>query len=52
MGGRKYLEGNYSIRTNLNQVDREVYDEKNGQETLNTQLTNTYNSVYLTANRE
>ena len=47
LGGRKYLEGSYSIRTNLNQVDREVYDEKNGQPTINNQLTNKYNSVYV-----
>jgi hypothetical protein len=47
LGGRKYLEGTYSIRTNLNQVDREVYDEKNGQQTLNNQLTNKYNSQYV-----
>ncbi|NOT75561.1 MAG: TonB-dependent receptor [Cyclobacteriaceae bacterium] len=47
LGGRKYLEATYAIRTNLNQVNREVFDEKNGQATLNTQLTNKYNSTYL-----
>ncbi len=47
LGGRKYLEGTYSIKTNLNQVDREVFDEKNGQETINNQLTNKYNSIYV-----
>jgi outer membrane receptor protein involved in Fe transport len=47
LGGRKYLEGNYNIRTNRNQVDREVYDEKNGQQIVNEQLTNKYNSVYI-----
>ncbi len=47
LGGRKYLEGNYNFRTNRNQVDREVYDEKNGQQTINTQLTNKYNSAYV-----
>ncbi len=47
LGGRKYLEPNYSIKTNLNQVDKEVYDIKNGQATVNNQLTNKYNSVYV-----
>lgn len=47
LGGRKYLEGNYNIRTNRNQVDREVLDDINGQQTLNTQLTNKYSSVYV-----
>lgn len=46
LGGRKYLEGSYNIRTNLNQVDRVVYDEKNGQQTINSQLSNKYNSKY------
>ncbi|HRI78047.1 MAG TPA: TonB-dependent receptor [Cyclobacteriaceae bacterium] len=47
LGGRKYLEGTYNIRTNLNQVNRVVYDEKNGQQTINTQLSNKYNSQYV-----
>ena len=47
LGGRKYLEGSYNIRTNLNQVDRVVYDEKNGQQTINSQLSNKYNSRYV-----
>lgn len=47
LGGRKYLEANYNIRTNQNQVDREVYDVKNGVETINTALSNKYNSNYL-----
>jgi len=47
LGGRKYLEANYSLRTNRNQVDREVYDEKNGQQIINTLLTNKYNSIYV-----
>jgi len=28
-------------------VDREVYDEKNGQQIINTLLTNKYNSIYV-----
>ena len=47
LGGRKYLEGNYSLRTNRNQIDRLVLDEINGQNILNGQLTNKYNSVYV-----
>ena len=47
LGGRKYLEGNYNLRTNRNQVDRLVFDERNGQPTINTQLSNKYNSVYV-----
>ncbi|MFM9986248.1 MAG: outer membrane beta-barrel protein [Flavobacteriales bacterium] len=47
LGGRKYLEGNYNLRTNRNQVNRLVFDEMNGSQILNTQLTNKYNSVYV-----
>jgi len=47
LGGRKYLEARYNIRTNRNQVDRQVYDENNGQQILNQQLSNQYNSVYV-----
>ncbi len=47
LGGRKYVEGNYTFRTNNNQVDRQVYDEKNGQQIINNQLTNKYTSVYI-----
>jgi Outer membrane protein beta-barrel family/CarboxypepD_reg-like domain len=47
LGGRKYLEGSYAYRTNQNQVDRKVFDEKGGVEDLNLQLTNSYNSNYI-----
>lgn len=47
LGGRKYLEANYSYRTNQNQVDRIVYDEKGGASNLNPFLSNTYNSNYI-----
>jgi outer membrane receptor protein involved in Fe transport len=47
LGNRKYLEFNYGIRNNLNQVDRQVFDIKNGLETVNGNLTNQYNSNYL-----
>ncbi|MBI1769678.1 MAG: outer membrane beta-barrel protein [Bacteroidetes bacterium] len=45
LGGRKYLEANYNFTTDINKVDKEVYNSDNN--TLNTQLTNKYNSNYL-----
>lgn len=47
LGGRKYLEANYNIRTNSNDVDYKVYDEITGTPILNTRLTNEYTSDYL-----
>ena len=47
LGNRKYLEANYSFRTNLNQVDKEVYDIANDQNAFNTLLSNKYNSNYM-----
>jgi hypothetical protein len=46
LGKRRYLEANYSYRTNLNDVDREVYDVNNGENVFNTTLSNKYNSDY------
>ncbi len=47
LGNRRYLEFNYSIRTNRNQVDKLVYDVISGQPVVNTVLSNQYNSKYL-----
>jgi Outer membrane protein beta-barrel family/Carboxypeptidase regulatory-like domain len=47
LGNRRYLEFNYSIRTNLNQVDKLVYDVNGGQSTINNTLSNQYHSNYL-----
>ncbi len=47
LGGRKYLEGSYAYRTNQNQVDRKVFDEKGSISNLNALLTNQYNSNYI-----
>ncbi len=47
LGGRKYLEANYSFRTNRNQVDRKVFDEINGAGKLDSLLSNQYNSNYI-----
>ncbi|NJN42631.1 MAG: TonB-dependent receptor [Flammeovirgaceae bacterium] len=46
LGGRKYLEANYSWRTNQNDVDRQVFDEETGQPVLDTLLSSIYNSNY------
>lgn len=47
LGGRKYLEANYSIRTNRNDVIRDVYDVNGGTPVYNDTLSNRYNSNYL-----
>ena len=48
LGGRKYLELNYNFSADLNHIDKEVLNvDSLGQGTLNTQLTNRYNSHYL-----
>lgn len=47
LGGRKYLEANYSIRTNRNDVIRDVYDVNSGTPVYNDTLSNRYNSNYL-----
>jgi hypothetical protein len=46
LGGRKYLEANYSFRQNLNKVDRSVYDINNGEPVFNASLSNQYTSDY------
>lgn len=47
LGGRKYLEANYSIRTNLNDVVRDVYNVNGGSSVYNDTLSNRYKSNYL-----
>lgn len=48
LGGRKYLEANYSVRLTQNDVDRAVFDiEEGGFETGNEMLSSKYNSDYL-----
>ncbi|QCR23061.1 outer membrane beta-barrel protein [Pontibacter sp. SGAir0037] len=46
LGNRRYLEGNYSYRVNLNQSDRSVYDIVENDRNLNNSLSNSYNSNY------
>lgn len=47
LGGRKYLEVNYSLRTNLNDVVRDVYNVNGGVPVYNDTLSNRYKSNYL-----
>lgn len=48
LGNRRYLEVNYAISQNKNDVDQEVYDiTEQRTEVLNTQLSNKFNSTYL-----
>lgn len=47
LGGRKYLEASYNIRTNRNSVDRGVFDVENGQEIYNDTLSTRYESNYV-----
>nr|MCU0419842.1 outer membrane beta-barrel protein [Cyclobacteriaceae bacterium] len=47
LGGRKYLEVNYAIRTNQNEVDRPVWDVGNGGRSLVDSLSNRFDSDYL-----
>ncbi|MCK6617084.1 MAG: TonB-dependent receptor family protein [Cyclobacteriaceae bacterium] len=47
LGKRKYLEGNYSLSNNRNQVIREVFDIENESEVVNNLLSNSFSSDYL-----
>lgn len=47
LGGRKYLEANYSIRQNKNDVNRKAYNTVDNNEELMDSLSNVYNSTYL-----
>lgn len=47
LGNRKYLELNYNFTTDINHVDKEVFDQAVNGEILNANLTNKYNSNYL-----
>ena len=46
LGKRKYLEGNYSYRRNLNDVERFVYDAGDDQPVFLDSLSNKYTSDY------
>jgi hypothetical protein len=47
LGGRKYLELNYNFRTNINDVDRDVYDLGGTDPVFNELLSNAYTSNYI-----
>jgi hypothetical protein len=47
LGNRRYLEANYRITQNYNEIDQQVFDMVDGQPEINTQLTNIYNNTYL-----
>ncbi len=47
LGGRKYLETNYSIRMNDSDINRDVYDLEGANELFNPLLSNRYSSQYL-----
>ncbi len=47
LGGRKYLEFSYNFSTDLNKINRDVYDMKNEQSVYNDSLSNRYTSNYL-----
>lgn len=46
LGNRKYIEANYHFKQNLNDVNREVSDYKNGENVFNESLSTAYNSNY------
>ncbi len=46
LGNRMYLETNYNLIQNMNQVNREVYDLANEDRILNRGLSNRFNSNY------
>ncbi len=47
LGNRRYLEANYRITQNFNEIDQQVYDLVDGQPEINTLLTNIYNNTSL-----
>lgn len=47
LGKRRYLELNYAYRTNVNDVERMVYNTDSGQPVVNNQLSNQYESNYV-----
>jgi hypothetical protein len=46
LGGRKYLELNYTFRQNLNDVERNVYNVNDDVQEFNPRLSNLYTSDY------
>ena len=46
LGNRRYLEANYNHRISRNDVDREVFNQENGDLITDAQLSNAYTSEY------
>ncbi len=46
LGGRKYLEANYAFNQNHHDADHDVYDQTDGENIFNPQLSTEYNSDY------
>lgn len=46
LGGRKYMEANYSFNQNRNDANREAYDLTSGEEVFDPELSTHYNSQY------
>jgi len=44
---RRFIEANYRITRNYNEVDQQVFDKADGLEVINELLTNQYNNTYL-----
>jgi hypothetical protein len=44
---RRFIEANYRITRNYNEVDQQVFDKVDGLEVINELLTNQYNNTYL-----
>ncbi|HEY8937466.1 MAG TPA: TonB-dependent receptor [Cyclobacteriaceae bacterium] len=47
LGNRKYLEFNYNFRNSLNQVNKDVYNQRDNQNKLDSLLSNKYHSTYI-----
>ncbi len=50
IANRLFLEGNYRISSNLNEVDQKVFDVENNSQVPNQFLTNKYDNTYLNHN--
>ena len=47
LGNRRFLELNYRVTVNRNEVDQQVFDLVEGEEVVNEYLTNIYNNTHL-----
>ncbi len=47
LGNRRFLEANYRITRNFNEVDQQVFDIEDALQIENERLTNKYNNTYL-----